>query len=38
VPALVVLPQAYVLAKLPRDPWDIPFQGWITEQGLSWVT
>jgi 5-formyltetrahydrofolate cyclo-ligase len=37
VPALVVLPQAFVKAQLPRDPWDIPFHGWITEQGLRWV-
>ena len=37
VPALVVLPQAFVRAQLPRDPWDIPFQGWITEQGLCWA-
>lgn len=37
VPALVVLPQASVLAQLPSDPWDIPFPGWITEQGLRWV-
>ena len=37
VPALVVLPQAFVRAQLPRDPWDIPFHGWITEQGLRWV-
>jgi 5-formyltetrahydrofolate cyclo-ligase len=36
VPALVVVPQACLRHKLPRDPWDIPFDGWITEEGLSW--
>ena len=34
VPALVVLPDACLLATLPRDPWDVPFNGCITESGL----
>ena len=32
VPALVVLPAACRAASLPRDPWDIPFDGWIDER------
>jgi len=36
VPAVVVLPQACVMDRpLPRDPWDIPFDGWITECGAG---
>ncbi|MCP9833600.1 MULTISPECIES: 5-formyltetrahydrofolate cyclo-ligase [unclassified Cyanobium] len=31
VPALAVLPAACTAATLPRDPWDIPFDGWIDE-------
>lgn len=39
VPALVVLPQACVHDRpLPRDPWDIPFDGWITERGSGQAT
>jgi 5-formyltetrahydrofolate cyclo-ligase len=33
VPALAVLPAACVVTPLPRDPWDIPFDGWIDERG-----
>ena len=34
LPAWVVLPQACIShALLPRDPWDVPFSGWITEEG-----
>jgi 5-formyltetrahydrofolate cyclo-ligase len=34
-PALAVLPAACVSATaLPRDPWDVPFDGWLDEQGL----
>jgi len=37
VPALAVLPSACLSGPLPRDPWDVPFQGWLDEQGLhSW--
>jgi 5-formyltetrahydrofolate cyclo-ligase len=32
VPALAVLPAACAGAALPRDPWDIPFHGWIDER------
>ena len=36
VPALAVLPGACVsLSPLPRDTWDIPFNGWISENGVS---
>ena len=36
VPAVVVLPQACLHSNpLPCDPWDIPFDGWITELGSS---
>jgi 5-formyltetrahydrofolate cyclo-ligase len=34
VPALAVLPAACVCPALPRDPWDIPFDGWLDETGL----
>lgn len=35
VPALAVLPAACVSATpLPRDPWDVPFDGWLDETGL----
>ena len=38
VPAWVVLPAACLSNEpLPRDPWDIPFHGWITEQGSGLV-
>jgi 5-formyltetrahydrofolate cyclo-ligase len=32
-PALAVLPEACVVAELPRDPWDVPLDGWISERG-----
>ena len=36
VPAWAVLPSACIAAELlPRDPWDVPFTGWITEQGAG---
>jgi len=34
VPALAVLPAAGLCPGLPRDPWDVPFQGWLDEQGV----
>jgi 5-formyltetrahydrofolate cyclo-ligase len=37
VPALAVLPQACVVAELPRDPWDVPLDGWISERGTIWL-
>ena len=34
VPAWVVVPsQCVQFSPLPRDSWDVPFNGWITEQG-----
>jgi 5-formyltetrahydrofolate cyclo-ligase len=33
VPALVVLPAACRAPGLPRDPWDVPFDGWLDETG-----
>ena len=33
VPALAVLPAACVVPSLPRDPWDVPFGGWLDESG-----
>jgi|TARA_B100002051_G_scaffold271206_1_gene305474 5-formyltetrahydrofolate cyclo-ligase len=34
VPALVVLPSACITdTPLPQDPWDITFDGWISEKG-----
>jgi 5-formyltetrahydrofolate cyclo-ligase len=37
LPTLAVLPQACVAATLPLDPWDIPLQGWVSEQGPTWL-
>jgi 5-formyltetrahydrofolate cyclo-ligase len=37
VPALTVLPAACLVDELPADPWDVPFSGWIDEQGLHWL-
>jgi 5-formyltetrahydrofolate cyclo-ligase len=38
VPSLAVLPAACVSGELlPRDPWDVPFDGWIDETGLHRV-
>lgn len=34
VPALAVLPADCVAETLPRDRWDVPFDGWIDETGL----
>jgi 5-formyltetrahydrofolate cyclo-ligase len=34
--ALAVLPAACCEAELPRDPWDVPLDGWICETGLRW--
>ena len=36
VPALGVLPSACLTATLPQDPWDVPLDGWIDENGLHW--
>ena len=34
IPAIVVLPKAcFSDDPLPKDPWDIPFNGWINEDG-----
>jgi len=37
VPALAVLPAACVARSLPRDCWDVPFDGWLDEDGLHRV-
>lgn len=37
VPALAVLPSGCLLEALPADPWDLPFPGWLDEQGLHWL-
>ena len=37
VPALAVLPAACVCDRLPADPWDVPFDGWLDEQGVHWL-
>jgi len=31
------LPTACLLPGLPRDPWDVPFQGWLDGAGLHWL-
>ena len=36
VPALGVLPAACLATILPQDPWDVPLDGWIDENGLHW--
>ncbi|MEX1324168.1 MAG: 5-formyltetrahydrofolate cyclo-ligase, partial [Synechococcaceae cyanobacterium] len=35
VPALAVLPSGCLVPRLPRDPWDVPFSGWISERGVG---
>ncbi len=36
VPAWVVLPSACIATEpLPRESWDVPFTGWVTEQGAG---
>ena len=37
VPALVVLPAACVCDRLPADPWDVLFDGWLDERGCHWI-
>ena len=37
VPALGVLPAACLAPTLPQDPWDVPLDGWIDENGLHWL-
>lgn len=37
VPALVVLPAACVCDRLPVDPWDVLFDGWLDERGCHWI-
>ena len=37
VPALAVLPATCHCEALPRDPWDVPFDGWLDEHGLHWL-
>lgn len=37
VPALAVLPACCRVSGLPRDPWDVPFPGWLDEGGLHWL-
>jgi 5-formyltetrahydrofolate cyclo-ligase len=37
VPALAVLPAACLAPSLPLDPWDVPFSGWLDEDGIHWV-
>ena len=37
VPAVAVLPQGCRVEQLPRDPWDVPLQGWLDENGLAWL-
>ena len=34
VPSLAVLPAACLVEQLPRDPWDVPFDGWLDETGV----
>lgn len=37
IPALAVLPAECVAPTLPRDPWDVPFSGWLDEEGIHWI-
>lgn len=36
--ALMVLPAACCGANLALEPWDVPFNGWINDTGLTWVS
>ncbi|MEB3265678.1 MAG: 5-formyltetrahydrofolate cyclo-ligase [Cyanobacteriota bacterium] len=36
--ALMVLPRCCRVARLPADAWDVPFNGWIDEQGPMMVS
>jgi 5-formyltetrahydrofolate cyclo-ligase len=37
VPALAVAPRACLVERLPADPWDVPFDGWLDEDGVHWL-
>ena len=37
VPALAVLPRGCRVDRLPRDPWDGALQGWLDEDGPTWI-
>ena len=37
VPAVAVLPRGCLVEQLPRDPWDVPLDGWLHEGGLDWL-
>ena len=37
VPAVAVLQRGCRVERLPRDPWDVPLQGWLDEDGLAWL-
>ena len=37
VPALAVLPAGCLVDELPRDSWDVPFQGWLDQHGAHWL-
>jgi 5-formyltetrahydrofolate cyclo-ligase len=37
VPAVIVAPYGCRVEALPADPWDIPFDGWLSERGLEWL-
>ncbi len=37
VPAVIVAPYGCLVEALPTDPWDIPFDGWLSERGLEWL-
>ena len=34
IPALAVLPASCLRSPLPRDPWDVPFTGWLDGLGI----
>ena len=37
VRALAIVPQSCIsTTRLPRDPWDQPFDGWVCETGVHW--
>ena len=38
IPAFAVVPQACISTELlPRDSWDVPLDGWISERGVARV-
>ena len=37
VPCLAVVPAGCLVDALPREPWDVPLDGWLDEAGVHWL-